>query len=144
LFVHFEHAPVALQKGADEDRQVSSPFVPRSPVHAAQVFVVVSQSGVSPLQGLESLMVQPTQVLVVVEQTGDDPLQSAFVLQASHLPALTPEVAQMFERQPADPASPGVHALPTGSPHSLSVVLHTPVTHARAPSAAVQVPPGTG
>jgi hypothetical protein len=65
------------------------------------------------------------------------------VLQLPQFPAFAPVDTQTPERHCSTPASPAGHGLPLGVPHSLSVVLQTPLTQALAASVTMHVPPGT-
>jgi hypothetical protein len=70
--------------------------------------------------------------------------QSRSVLHSSHRPAFGPEVAQTIDRHTLAPLELVHEPSPFLYPHPLSVVSHTPATHARAATVVEQVPPGTG
>jgi len=83
---------------------------------------------------------QTTHRLLVLPQTGVLPLQLASVSQSRQVPAFGPAATQ----RPARHAEvDGQTELPCKSPQRLSLGSQTPVRHARPPSIALQVPPGS-
>ena len=143
LMAQCPHSPLARHTGSPDDGQGVSAVEPRSPVHPAQSSASMSHTGVSPVQALTFVIVHCTHRLLVWSHAGVAPLQLASALQLPQVPAFAPLDTQTPERHWSAPASPAGQGLPLGVPHSLSVVLQTPLAHALSARDVVQVPPGT-
>ena len=106
LVMHMPHSPMFVperkQKGwLGPSSHASEVPEPMSPLQGTQVEEVVSQTGVMPEHIAEE--VHCTQVLVVVLQVGAELGHCESIRQATQLPALVPEVAQMFDRHTVSP-----------------------------------------